>query len=112
MNRNARLTQIFVGSMVLAALASATYAGLQSHTLRLVQAAALLGLAAATSRMKVKLPGIAGIMASVSDTMGWLTALAVFPVMYAIHRSYRLYFANAAEAPRLASLSRVARAGA
>lgn len=247
MNRNARLTQIFVGSMVLAALASATYAGLQSHTLRLVQAAALLGSAAATSRMKVKLPGITGnmsvnlpfvllavtslssveataiaclstvlqslpkagnkfkpeqmlfnismmgfaasvagllwhassqiraawasepvllalttavffagqtapvatiitltestpmrqtgfrrtwlriaqlsfpyyvvsagvatIMASVSDTMGWLTALAVFPVMYAIHRSYRLYCANAAEAPRLASLSRVARAG-
>ena len=63
-------------------------------------------------RKRVVSAGVAAIMASVSDTMGWLTALAVFPVMYAIHRSYRLYFANAAEAPRLASLSRVARAGA
>jgi hypothetical protein len=247
MNRNTRLTQIFIGSIVLAAVASATYAGLQSHTLHLVQAAALLGLAAATSRMKVKLPGITGnmsvnlpflliavislsaveataiaclstvlqslpkpgnkfkpeqmlfnvsmmgfaaslagviwhaasqvkasrasdplmlalttaiffvgqtapvaaivtltegglmrrtwlniarlniaqlsfpyyvvsagvaaITASVSHSTGWQTALAVFPVMYAIHRSYRLYFANAAEAPHLVPLSRVARAG-
>ncbi len=242
MNRNARLTQIFIGSMVLAAVASATYAGLHSHTLHLVQAGALLALAAATSRMKIKLPGITGnmsvnlpflliaaislsavettaiaclstviqslpkpgnkfkpeqmlfnvsmmglaaslagliwhaasqlkaapasdplmlalttaiffvgqtapvaaivtltegglmrrtwlniaqlsfpyyivgagvaaIMGSVSHSMGWRTALAVFPVMYAIHRSYRLYFANAAEAPRLAPLTRVARAG-
>src|SRR5258708_1633651 len=62
MSRNTRLTQIFIGSMVLAALGSATYAGLQSHTLHLVQAAALLALAAATSRMKVKLPGITGNM--------------------------------------------------
>jgi hypothetical protein len=233
--------------MLLAAVASATYAGLHSHTLHLVQAGALLALAAATSTMKVKLPGITGnmsvnlpflliavislsaveataitclstaiqslpkpgnkfkpeqmlfnvsmmgfasslagllwhatsqiraawasepvllalstavffagqtapvaaiitltestavrqtgfrrtwlsiaqlsfpyyvvsagvaaIMAGVSHTMGWPTALVVFPVMYAIHRSYRLYFANAAEAPRLAPLSRVARVG-
>jgi MASE9 protein len=247
MDRNTRLTQIFIGSMVLAAVASLTYAGLHSHTLHLVQATALLALAAATSKMKVKLPGITGnmsvnlpflliaaislsaveataiaclstvlqslpkpgnkfkpeqmvfnvsmmglaaslasllwhatsqiraawasepvllvlttavffagqtvpvaailtltestamrrtgfrntwlniaqlsfpyyvvsagvaaITASVSHTIGWQTALAVFPVMYAIHRSYRLYFANAAETPRLAPLSRVARAG-
>jgi hypothetical protein len=242
MNRNTRLTQIFIGSMVLAAVANATYAGLHSHTLHLVQATALLALAAATSRMKVKLPGITGnmsvnlpflliaaislsaveattiaclstaiqslpkpgnkfkpeqmlfnvsmmgfaaslasllwhassqiqaawasepvllaltaavffagqtapvaaivtltegglfrrtwlniaqlsfpyyvvsagvaaIMASVSHTTGWQTALAVFPMMYAINRSYRLYFANAAETPRLAPLTRVARAG-
>jgi hypothetical protein len=240
MNRYTR--QIFIGSMVLAAAASATYAGLQSYTLHPVQAAALLALAAATSRMKVKLPGITGnmsvnlpfllialislsaveaiaiacfsavlqslpkpgnkfkpeqmlfnvsmmgfaasvagllwhasfeiraawaseplllalttavffagqtapvaaivtltegglmrrtwlniahlsfpyyvvsagvaaIMASVSHSLGWRTALAVFPVMYAIHRSYRLYFANAAETSRLAPLTRVARAG-
>lgn len=247
MNRNPRLTQIFIGSMVLAAVASGTYAGLHSHTLHLIQAAALLVLAAATSRMKVKLPGITGnmsvnlpflliaavslsaveattiaclstalqslpkpgnklkpqqmlfnvsmmglaaslasllwhatshfhaawasepvllalttavffvlqtipvaaiitltestavrrtgfrttwlniaqlsfpyyvvsagvaaITASVTHTIGWQTALAVFPVMYAIHRSYRLYFANAATTPRLAPLTRVARAG-
>jgi MASE9 len=242
MNRNTRLTQIFIGSMVLGAAASAIYAGLDSYTLHPAQAAALLALAAATSRMKVKLPGITGnmsvnlpflliavislsaveataiaclstllqslpkpgnkfkpeqmlfnvsmmgfaaslagliwhptsqvmaarasdplmlalttaiffvgqtapvaaivtltegglmrrtwlnvaqlsfpyyivaagvaaIMASVSHSLGWRTALAVFPVMYAIHRSYRVYFANAAEAPRLAPLTRVARAG-
>jgi hypothetical protein len=55
--------------------------------------------------------GVAAIMVSVSHTMGWQAALAVFPVMYAIHRSYRLYFANAAEARRLTPLTRVARAG-
>ena len=240
MNRNTR--QIFIGSMVLAAVASVTYTGLHSYTLHPVQAAALLGLAAATSRMKIKLPGITGnmsvnlpflliavislsaveataiaclstllqslpkpgnkfkpeqmvfnvsmmgfaaslasliwlgasqvkavrasdplmlalttavffagqtvpvaaivtltegglmrriwlniaqlsfpyyvvaagvaaIMASVSHSLGWGTALAVFPVMYAIHRSYRLYFANAAETCGLAPLTRVARAG-
>src|SRR6266853_6441556 len=63
MNRHARLTQIFIGSMMLAAVASATYTGLHSYTLHPVQAAALLALAAATSRMKVKLPGITGNMA-------------------------------------------------
>src|SRR3979411_2643200 len=62
MNRNTRPTQIFIGSMVLAAVASATYAGLHIHTFHLVQAAALLALAAATSRMQVKLPGITGNM--------------------------------------------------
>ncbi len=242
MNRHARLTQIFIGSMMLAAVASATYTGLHSYTLHPVQAAALLALAAATSRMKVKLPGITGnmsinlpflliavislsaveaiaiacfstvlqslpkpgnkfkpermlfnvsmvgfaasvagllwhgsfeiqaawasepvllalttavffagqtapvaaivtltdgglvrrnwlniaqltfpyyvvsagvaaIMASVSHSLGWRAALAVFPVMYAIHRSYNLYFANAAETSRLAPLTRAARAG-
>jgi hypothetical protein len=242
MNRNTRLTQIFIGSMVLAAVASATYAGLASYTLHPAQGAALLALAAATSRMKVKLPGITGnmsvnlpflliavislsaveataivclstvlqslpkpgnkfkpeqmlfnvsmmgfaaslagliwhaasqgkaagasdplmlalttavffvgqtapvaaivtltegglmrrtwlniaqlsfpyyivgagvaaIMASVSHSLGWRIAFAVFPVMYAIHRSYRVYFGYVAEAPRLEPLTRVARAG-
>src|SRR3984893_6013182 len=242
MTRNTRLTQIFIGSMVLAATASATYAGLDSYTLHPAQAAALLALAAATSGMKVKLPGITGNMsvnlpfllmavvslsaveataivclstvlqslpkpgnkfkpeqmlfnvsmigfaaslagliwhaasqgkagrasdplilalttavffvgqtapvaaivtltegglmrrtwlniaklsfpyyivgagvaaltASGSRSLGWQTALAVFQVMYAIHRSYRVYFAKAAEVPSLAPLARVASAG-
>jgi hypothetical protein len=55
--------------------------------------------------------GVAAIMASVSHNLGWRTALAVFPLMYAIHRSYCVYFANAAETSRLAPLTRVARAG-
>jgi hypothetical protein len=242
MNRNTRLAQIFIGAMVLAAAASAIHAGIDSYTLHPAQAAALLALAAATSRMKVNLPGITGnmsvnlpflliavislsaveataivclstvlqslpkpgnkikpeqllfnvsmmgfaarlagliwhaaslvkavrasdplmlalttavffvgqtaavaaivtltegglmrrtwlniaqlsfpyyivgagvaaIIASVSHSLGWRVTLAVFPVMYAIHRSYRVYFAKAAEVPRLAPLARVARAG-
>ena len=62
MNRNPRLTQTFIGVMVLAAIASTLYAGLGSHTLHVSYALALLALAAATSRMRVKLPGIDGNM--------------------------------------------------
>ena len=62
MKNNTRLTQTFIALMVLAAIASSTYAGLGSHTIHATYALALLGLAAATSRMKVKLPGINGNM--------------------------------------------------
>lgn len=62
MNRNTRLTQTFIGAMVLAATISAVYAGSRSHIEHSFYALALLGLAAATSRMKVKLPGIEGNM--------------------------------------------------
>jgi len=62
MNRNTRLTQTFIGVMVLAALASTVYASLTSHTLHSSYALAILALAAATSRMKIKLPGIDGNM--------------------------------------------------
>lgn len=61
MNRT-RLTQTFVAVMVLAAAASTIYAGLASHTLHTSYALAILALAAATSRMKIKLPGIDGNM--------------------------------------------------
>src|SRR5258708_16585214 len=62
MNRNPRLTQTFIGVMVLAAVASTTYASLASHALHTSYALAILALAAATSRMKVNLPGINGNM--------------------------------------------------
>src|SRR6202049_1344823 len=62
MNRNTRLTQTFIGTMVLAATISAVYAGSRSHIQHSFYALALLALAAATSRMKVKLPGIEGNM--------------------------------------------------
>ena len=62
MNRNPRLTQTFIGVMVLAAIASTTYASLASHALHTSYALAILALAAATSRMKVNLPGINGNM--------------------------------------------------
>jgi hypothetical protein len=61
MNRT-RLTQTFIGAMALLAITSTTYAALQSHTTHLYYAMALLALSAATSRMKVKLPGIEGNM--------------------------------------------------
>jgi len=62
MNRNTRLTKTFIGLMVLAACTSTVYAGLGSHTLHSFYTLALLALAAATSRMKVRLPGIEGNM--------------------------------------------------
>jgi hypothetical protein len=62
MKPNTRLTQTFIAVMALAAAASTIYAGLASHTLHPAYALAVLALAAATSRMKVKLPGIDGNM--------------------------------------------------
>jgi hypothetical protein len=62
MNRNTRLTKTFIGTMVLAALGSTIYAALATHATHTYYALAVLALAAATSRMKVKLPGIEGSM--------------------------------------------------
>ncbi|MFZ0137000.1 MAG: hypothetical protein WAK89_08085 [Candidatus Sulfotelmatobacter sp.] len=248
MQRNPRLTKTFIGAMTLAAIAGTAYAGLASHALHPGYGLAVLTLAAATSRMKIKLPGIDGNMSvnlpfllmavvnlsaieavfiaclstvvqcwpksgskfrpeqmlfntsmmafaasmanliwnagwlgrspwgssawaseplmlasataaffvgqtapvagiiklaegtamhrvwlsivqlsfpyyvlsagltsmvnTVSHHLGWQAALVVFPVMYGIHRSYRLYFRHAEETPRTAPLARAARAGA
>jgi hypothetical protein len=57
MNRT-RLTQMFIAVMGVAAMASAGYASLASHTMHASYALAVLVLAATTSRLKVKLPGI------------------------------------------------------
>lgn len=59
---NTRRTEIFIGAMVLAAVGATGYAGSLSHTLHLYFALAVLALAAVTSRMKVKLPGVNGNM--------------------------------------------------
>jgi len=59
---NSRPTKTFIGAMVVAAGTSITYAAAQSHTMHTFYALAILALAAATSRMKVKLPGIEGNM--------------------------------------------------
>jgi hypothetical protein len=56
--------------------------------------------------------GVTSMVQAMSSHLGWGLALAVFPVMYAIHRSYRLYFANVAEALRPPVLVRAAAAGA
>jgi hypothetical protein len=62
MDRNTRLTQTFIGLMLVAAIATSAWAGVKSHTLHTYYAIAVLALAAVTSRMKVKLPGIDGNM--------------------------------------------------
>jgi len=59
---NTRRIKMFIGAMMLAAGITAGYAGFQSHSLHTYFALAVLVLAAVTSRMKVKLPGINGNM--------------------------------------------------
>ena len=56
--------------------------------------------------------GVTTMVHAVSSHMGWGLALAVFPVMYGILRSYRLYFGQTAETPRTAALVRSASVGA
>lgn len=56
--------------------------------------------------------GITSMVETVSSHMGWQLALAVFPVMYGIHMSYKLYFGKVMEAPRVDVLVNAARAGA
>jgi len=62
MNNNTRLTQTFIAAMVAAAITSTGYAALHSHSIQAYYSLGVLALAAATSRMKVKLPGIEGNM--------------------------------------------------
>jgi hypothetical protein len=57
-----RRVKMFIGAMTLAAIGVAGYAGFGNHDRHAYFAAAVLALAAATSRMKVKLPGINGNM--------------------------------------------------
>lgn len=56
--------------------------------------------------------GLTSMVQSVSSHMGWELALAVFPVMYGIHQSFRLYFGKMAETPRPEVLVRAAAASA
>ncbi|HVI07594.1 MAG TPA: hypothetical protein VND65_04810 [Candidatus Binatia bacterium] len=62
MKNNTRQTKTFIGAMAVAASAITVYAGVASHAWHLSYAVAILALAAGTSRMKVKLPGIDGNM--------------------------------------------------
>jgi hypothetical protein len=56
--------------------------------------------------------GLTSMVNLVSHHFGWQAALVVFPVMYGIHRSYRLYFGGNAEVPRASPLARSASASA
>src|ERR1700690_3279531 len=87
---NTRRIKMFIGAMMLAAVSATGYAGFGSHTLHLYFAIAVLALAAVTSRMKVKLPGIDGNM---SVNLPFLLAATVN--------------LSAAEAVAIASLSTV-----
>lgn len=56
--------------------------------------------------------GVTTMVQAVSSHMGWGLALAVFPVMYGVYRSYGLYFGRMAETPQTAALVRSASVGA
>lgn len=56
--------------------------------------------------------GVTSMVEAMSTHLGWGLALAVFPVMYAIHRSYRVYFNSIAESLRPGVQVRAAGAGA
>jgi hypothetical protein len=56
--------------------------------------------------------GVTSLLQTASSHMGWEVALAVFPVMYCIHRSYRRYFAKAVETQFSSNMVRAAGAGA
>jgi hypothetical protein len=56
--------------------------------------------------------GVTSMIHAMTSHLGWGLALAVFPVMYIIHRSYRLYFQAMSEAVQPELLVRAAGAGA
>ena len=56
--------------------------------------------------------GLTTMVQAVSSHMGWGLALAVFPIMYGIYRSYNLYFERMTETLRPEPMVRAARAGA
>jgi len=56
--------------------------------------------------------GMTSMVNAASHHAGWQVALAVFPVMYGIHRSYKLYFESRAESAILSLRTKAARAGA
>lgn len=56
--------------------------------------------------------GVTAFVEAMTSHLGWGLALGVFPVMYAIHRSYRLYFGTMLETVRPPVLVRGASAGA
>jgi hypothetical protein len=54
--------------------------------------------------------GVTSMVQAIGSHLGWGLALAAFPVMYGIHRSYQLYFGKLAETPRTETLVRAAHA--
>jgi hypothetical protein len=56
--------------------------------------------------------GVTSMVEALGVHLGWGLALAVFPVMYGIHRSYRMYFSHMVESMRADVLVRAVGAGA
>jgi hypothetical protein len=54
--------------------------------------------------------GVASMLESVGNHVGWAVVLAALPVMYGIHASYRFYFSKMAEAASAPVLVRAAHA--
>lgn len=54
--------------------------------------------------------GVASMLESVGNHVGWTVVLAAFPVMYGIHASYRFYFSKMAESAPAPVLVRAAHA--
>lgn len=55
--------------------------------------------------------GVTSMVQAVGDYLGWGLALGVFPLMYAIHLSYKLYFSRMVESAKPEILVRAASAG-
>ena len=54
--------------------------------------------------------GVSSMVQTASSHVGWELALAVFPLMYGVHKSYTLYFVRLAEAHPAQVLARAANA--
>jgi hypothetical protein len=55
--------------------------------------------------------GVSSMVSSAGQYLGWLSAALVLAVMYAIYRSYRLYFARAVESIAPLGMAAAAKAG-
>ena len=55
--------------------------------------------------------GVTSMVQAVGDHLGWGLALGVFPLMYVIHRSYRIYFSRMVESKQATVLVKAAGAG-
>lgn len=56
--------------------------------------------------------GMTSMVNLVSHRFGWQAALVIFPVMYGVYRSYRVYFRDGVELPRTPLLTKAAGVGA
>jgi hypothetical protein len=55
--------------------------------------------------------GVTSMVQAVGDHLGWGLALGVFPLMYAIHRSHRMYFSRMVESEQTTVFVKAAGAG-